>query len=343
MKNHILKINILLLAFVCLLLNSCENDPHDPDFELTGNVQEYFPDYCVRLSTAYNFGGNNYIHLTAEPNFYFSPEEWNLVIEKVDYYIDDEYIQTETVSPYSIEYESKKWNTGAHSVRADITISGKSIDTFVLQTKRIIDNSSSQERAADIWFDYNFATTGQEFFISGNLNPNRSTSGTIMKSFKAEWDEISMGEKTESPYKLQRVITEAVGTKHAVGATMNYVQGNVQLSYAFSMSSYEIPGPTTVKQMFKLKSRYKDYENGEMLEGIARLFIGSEVKATYELELYLDNNPIGTSKSFPYEVSYKLENLNVGDHTLKEQWVRYDEDGNKTSSFSTDEIITITK
>ena len=331
------------MALVCLLLNSCENDPHDPDFELSGNVQKYFPEYCVRLSMSYNFGGKKFFHMTAEPNFYFSPKEWDLVIEKVDYYIDEKYIQTETVSPYSIEYTSDNWITGAHNVRADITISGKNIDTFVFQAKRVIDNSSTQERAADIWFDYDFATTGQEFFISGNFNPNRSTSGTIVKSFTAEWDKISMGEKTESPYKLKRVITEAVGTKHSVSASMEYTQGNLQLSYAFSMSSYEIPGPTTVKQMFKLKSRYKDYQNGEMLEGIARLFIGNEVKASYELDLYLDNNLIGRSKTFPYELSYKLENLEVGDHVIKEQWIRYDENGNKTSSFSTDDIITITK
>lgn len=343
MKNHIQKFSILLIAFVCLFTYSCKNDPHDPDFELRGNVQEYFPDYCVRLSASYNFEGNNYFHMTAEPIFYFSPEEWNLDIEKVDYYIDDEYIQTETESPYSIEYNSANWLTGAHSVRADITISGKNIDTFVFQTKRVIDNSSTQERAADIWFDYDIATTGQEFFISGNLNPNRSTSGTIVKSFTAKWDGISMGEKTEAPYKLNRVITEATGTKHTVNAIMQYTQGNVQQSYSYSISSYEIPGPNTVKQMFKLKSRYQDYQNGETLEGIARLFIGSEVKATYELEVYLDNNLIGESKTFPYELSYKLDNLKIGDHTIKEQWIRIDEEGNKTSSFSTDEIITITK
>lgn len=331
------------MVLLSTTLNSCDNDPHDPDFVLSGDVQKYFPDYCVKLSASYNYGNNKDFHMTAEPYFYFSPSEWNINIDKVDYYIDDQYIQTETISPYTIKYESRDWYTGAHSVRADITISGKNIETFVLQTKKVIDNSTSNDRAVDIWFDYNFATTGQDFFITGNLNPNRSASGTIVNSFSAKWDDISMGEKTSSPYKVSRVVTDAAGTKHEVSAIMKYSQGNVRSSYSFSMLSYEIPGPTTVRQMFNLKSRYNDYKNGYTLEGIARIFIGSEVKASYEFELYMDNNLISHTKDFPYDVSYKLENLELGDHTLKQQWIRYDENGKWTNSFSSNEIITITE
>lgn len=343
MKKYLRIFHTMALVFLTLAFVSCENDSHDPDFELSGDVKKYFPEYCVKLSASYNYGGNKHFYMTAEPYFYFSPEEWNISIDKVDYYVDDEYIQTETVSPYTIKYNSNDWFTGAHNVRADITISGKNIDTFILQTKSVIDNSSSQERAADIWFDYDFATTGQEFFISGNLNPNRSAVGTTVNSFSATWDDISMGEKTSSPYKVNRIITEAAGTTHSVSATLNFTQGNIRQTYGFSMSSYEIPGPTTVRQMFKIKSRYNDYQNGETFEGIARLYVGSDVKSTYEFELYLDKDLIGSTKTFPFDISYKLQNLVTGDHTLKEVWICYDADGNIKSSFSTDEILTITK
>lgn len=326
-----------------LTLTSCDNDPHDPDIVLSGNVEKYFPSYCVNLNVSYNTSSNKYFHMTAEPRFYFVPADWGLVIDKVVYYVDDTYIQTETKSPYSVEYESRDWYVGAHHIRADITISGKNIETFVLQTTKVIDNSSSQERAADVWFDYNYATTGEEFFITGNINYKRSAAGTSIKSFSAKWDASSLGEKTSTPYKLTHVVNSDAGTKHSIDATLKYTQGGVESSYGFYTSTYEIPGPTSVMQSFTLKSRYSDYQNGDILEGIARQFIGSEVKATYELELYLDNVIIGSTKTFPYDLSYKLENLEVGEHPLKKQWVRYDENGNKTSSFSTDEIITITK
>lgn len=333
---------VIAFIFTSLVFASCESDPHDPDIELSGNVSKYFPSYCVNLNVSHNMS-NKYFHMTAEPYFYFTPSDWGIVIDKVDYYVDDTFIKTETKSPFTVEYESSNWSVGAHEIRADISISGKNIETFVLQTKKVIDNSSSQEKAADVWFDYNFATTGEEFFISGNINLKRSATGTTIKSFSAKWDESSMGDKTVSPYKLTRIVKENAGTTHSVSATLKYKQGNTEVSYSFSMPSYEIPGPKSIMQTFRLKSRYYDYQNGDFLEGVGRQFIGSEVKATYELELYLDNILIGSTKTFPYELSYKLENLEVGEHPLKKQWVRYDENGNRTSSFATEETITITK
>lgn len=342
MKYIISKLFLMVMLVFTVLFSSCDNDPHDPDIELSGNVSKYFPSYCVNLSTSYS-GSNKFFSMTCEPHFYFNPSDWDINIDKIDYYVDDEYCQTETVSPFTFKYESHDWYIGAHNVRADITISGKNIETFVLQCTKVIDNSSSQEKAADVWFDYDYATTGQVFFISGNINHNRSASGTIIRSFSAKWDGESIGEVSDAPYKLTRTMTDMSGTKHSVSATLVYKQGSIETSYTFSMSSYEIPGPTSVMQTFKLKSRYNDYQNGETLEGVARQFIGNEVKSSYKFELYLDNVLIGSSTSFPYELSYKLVDLTLGEHTLKKQWVRYDENGNRTSSFSTDEIITITK
>lgn len=332
----------IVFVFTSLYFVSCDNDPHDPDIELSGNVSKYFPSYCVDLSVTYSMS-NMYFHMKAEPRFFFNPSEWGIVVEKVDYYVDGVYIKTETQSPYTVEYESSDWYTGTHDIRADITISGSKIETFVLQTNEVIENSSSQVKAADIWFDYNYATTGEEFFVSANINPRRSAPGTTITSFSAKWDETSMGDATSSPYKLTRIVNEDAGTTHSVSATLRYKQENSEVSYSFSMPSYEIPSPNSIRQNFTLKSRYYDYQNGEILEGVARQFIGSEVKATYEFELYLDDILIGSSKTFPYELSYKLENLEIGEHPLKKQWVRYDENGIRSSSFSTNEIITITE
>ncbi len=341
-KNRLYSLVILLWTAISMVFISCEDD-HKDDFELTGNVSKYFPSYCVNLSGSFNWGGGKYFHMIIEPRFYFDASEWGLSIDKVEYYIDNVYYKTETESPYQIEYESRDWYVGAHSVRADITISGSKIETFVLQCSKSLDNSSSQERAADIWFDYNYATTGDEFFITGNINTNRSAPGTSIKSFSCKWDDASMGEKTSTPYKLTHMVTESPETKHNVSASLTYIQGNTTINYGFSMQNYEIPGPNSVKQIFIVKSSYSDYENGEYFQGVARQFIGKNVKSTYGVEIYLDDKLIGASMTFPYELSYKLENFSVGEHTLKKQWVRYDEEGNKTSAYSTDDVITITK
>lgn len=343
MKNKIQATIIFCGFFLTCLFTSCEDIQQEEEFELTGNVSQYFPSYCVNLEGSYSWGSDNHFQMTMKPNFYFDPSEWGLKIDKVKYYIDDVYYKTETQSPYKIEYESKNWEAGAHNLRADITISGEKIETFVLQCTKSLNTSSSAAKALDVWFDYNYATIGEDFCLTAHLNESRSSEGSKIKSFTSKWDDTSMGQTTSAPYKLTHKVTEAPGTKHNIKASLQCVQGNSTVTYGYSRSGYEIPGPNDVMQTFIVKSRYSDYKNGECFQGIARQFIGKEVKGTYEFKLYLDGLLIASSKTFPYEVSYIIKNQSVGNHKLKKQWVRYDEEGKITNAYSTDDFITITQ
>lgn len=321
---------------------SCDNDPHDPDIELSGDISGLIPSYSVNLMCSYNTS-NKYIHLDAEPSIYLDIDRWGLRIDKVDYYVDDVFCETKTSAPYKFTYESHDWYTGAHSVRADLTISGKNIDTLILPCTKILDNSSSGEKAADIYFDYNYVTTGDELRFSICFNPERSKPGTKILSSNASWDGTSMGEKTSAPYIFAKRITDAVGTKHELAASVTYEQGKVKTTHSFSYSSYEICGPTTVHQSYRICSSYRDYENGEKLKGKAILFKGSEVTANYGLEIYLDDILIAETKEFPYEHEYLLSDLSVGEHALKQTWIRYDANWVKQGAVSSDETLTITK
>lgn len=331
-----------IMVMAILAITSCDNDPHDPDIVLSGDISGLVPSYSARLSCSVSTS-NKHISLTAEPTIYLDLDKWGLRVDKVDYYIDDVYCETKTVSPYKFTYESNEWTTGAHNLRADISISGKNIETLILPCTKDLDNSSHQSEAVDIYFDYNRVGPGEEFFIAAYLNEERSAPSTKVTSFTGEWNGVTLGTKNYSPYKLTRTVTEEAGTKHSVSAKITYTQGSVTTNYSFSFSQYEICGPTTVAPTYRIKSGYNDFENGDYLRGVARIFIGSEVKATYGFELYLDDVLIAETRQFPYDHEYKLSNLSVGEHTLKEQWVRYNLDGQKLSSYSTDEIITITK
>ncbi len=107
MDKFIFKILILLTVLFAHILTSCENDPHDLDIELSGNVEKYFPSYCVQFGGSHSFSNNSF-SLSGAPRFYFDPSEWGIKVDKVEYYLDEEYLQTETVSPYAIEYKNSK-------------------------------------------------------------------------------------------------------------------------------------------------------------------------------------------------------------------------------------------
>ena len=331
---------IAILSSVIFI--SCDNDPHDPDIELSGDISSLIPSYSVNLMCSYNTS-NKYIHLDAEPSIYLDLDRWGLKIDKVEYYVDDIFCEAQTVAPYKFTYESHDWYTGAHTVRADLTISGKNIETLIFPCTKVLDNSSTGAKAADIYFDVNYVTTGDELCLSVGFNPERSDPSTRIVSAKASWDDVSVGEKTSAPYRFTKIITDAVGSKHDLSASVTYEQGKTKTTHSFSYPSYDICGPTTTRQSYKICSSYRDFKNGEKLKGKAIIFIGSEVTTNYGLEIYLDDVLIAETKEFPFEHEYLLSNLSVGEHILKENWVRYDGNWVKQGSISSNETITITK
>lgn len=344
MKNN--KITIIALAlmtiFFTVIISSCENDPHDPDIELSGDISSLVPSYSANLSCSYNTS-DKFIHLEAEPDIYLDMDKWGLKLEKVDFYVDDVYCESKTTSPFRFTYESSDWYTGAHTVRADLTITGKNIETLIFPCSRVIDNSSLGEKAADIYFDYNYVSTGDELCFEVCYNPERSAPNTNITSVTASWDNETLGEKKNAPFVFKKIITNAVGSQHELEATVEYTQGKKQRTLSFTHSYFEILGPTSAKQSYKICSFYRDYKNGEILRGKAKIYKGKEVSVVYGLELFLDNNKIAETKEFPFEHSYKLLGLSIGEHKLTQKWTRYDETGKALGAISTDEIITITK
>ena len=138
MKHFKLKNIYCLIAAVVLSVAavSCD-DPHDPDVDLSGDISELVPPNSVHLNCNYTIGGGR-IDLTVEPYFFLDLEFWNLKVDKVTYYIDDTLCATETAAPYKFTYRSGNWPGGKHTLRADITISGKNVNTFVLKCTRDI-------------------------------------------------------------------------------------------------------------------------------------------------------------------------------------------------------------
>ncbi len=319
---------IVLVSLFCTNITSCDDFPQDPDVELSGDISELVPSYSVYLMCQYSLG-NHSINLEAEPLVFLDMDLWKLKVNKVDYYIDDVFQETKTTSPYTFTYESTDWTTGAHTVKANLTISGKDIDTFVFTCTKVIDNSSGSDKAADIYWDYNFVTTGDEFRLELCFNPERSFPGTKIISAKASWDGTSIGEKTSSPFVFTKTISEKPGTVHNISSSAVYIQGKENLTNQFSFPSYEICDTKSARYSYSICSRYRDYKNGEKLRGKARLFKGKDAIYNYGFELYLDGNQIAQTKEFPYIHEYLLTNLSVGEHTLKEVWITYDENWNK--------------
>ncbi len=342
MMRYIALVKLIALFLSAVLFIGCNDDAHDPDPVLKGDISDLVPSCSVRLNCSYSMS-NSHINLEATPSIYIDMDRWCLKISKVDYYVDDIYCESVYESPYKFQYESREWYPAAHSLRADITITGDNIETMILPCIKVLDNSSAGTKAADIYFDYNYVTTGDELTINVCLNPERSEPGTKLVSAKATWNSDLIGETSSAPFEFKRIISEEPGSTHSLSASATYEQGGKKYTYSFTYPDFEICGPATSRSSYSICSRYRDFENGEKLHGKATVYKGDDVKTNYELEIYLDEFMIASTRNFPYEHEYLLSGLSKGQHTLKETWIRYDENWEKLGSVIYDETITITK
>lgn len=138
MKNLLyilfLSANLLLSG---LLFTACSDDPHDPDFELSGDISGYFPEYSIVLNCSYSTQNQN-VHLEAEPTIQIDLEKWNLQLERIDYYVDDVFCGSQTEAPYKLIYESSTWTHGTHVVEGIAIISGNNVETVHFPFRKVI-------------------------------------------------------------------------------------------------------------------------------------------------------------------------------------------------------------
>lgn len=137
----------VMVLLPTIMLLSCD-DPHDPDIELSGDISMLIPPQSVNLGCSYSITNKN-IHLEAEPMIYIDFDRWGLKIDKVEYFIDETLCETKTYAPYKFTYESHEWNSGAHTLRVELTISGDNVDTLILPYTKVLNNSSSGVKNAD--------------------------------------------------------------------------------------------------------------------------------------------------------------------------------------------------
>lgn len=286
----------------------------------------------------------NHTYITAEPLFSISPSDVSMKVDKIEYYLDDALCKTVTANPYTLEYKSDKILTGRHKIHAVATIIRKDNTSFELESTKEFDINSVESKEADIWFDYNFTSTGDTFYISADVNKKRSPNVDII-SMSVDWDGNKIGETFSAPFRIEKIITEPTGSKHEIKATVKYTQDGVESTRTFEIPMYEIVGSDLYEvTSFILKSSTKEYKNGEYLEAIAHVYPSQF--PDYHLYIYIDDIEIANVTTWSnfqdnkYELKYLLNNLKPGKHILKYRF-DYSSSGNDIMGFPVEEEITI--
>lgn len=330
-----------LVSFLILTLLSCEDD-NVGDFVLTGNIEHLIPDGSYNLKKTTTSDGQ-YVIFT--PNLNSNFEYWGLTLKQVEYYIDDVLYKTETVLPCELMINKNNMEIGNHKLIAQMTIVGEACNDVILKKEDVFYISSIGEisnRHGDFYINYNHVMKGDELIITPELLVNRSTDGCKIDEVKYYWDGSLISTVTSSPFELKYKVDAEEKTEHSIRIVIIYHDNfSSNLTYNWSYGNYTVRTADDYFGFWDIKSGRNDYTNGETVSLVAKLFKGTNVKKTFEIEFYFDDELIGKSSSFPYTLDYKLENLTKGSHIIKGKIIT--KEGDLTSSQSGEETIIITE
>jgi len=335
----------LLMSFA-LFMTSCE-DEKVGEYKLTGNIESLIPANSYNITRTITSGSNGTSYLVVVPELNDQFEYWGLYVKKIEYYIDNSLFKTVDTSPYDLICPVTEIGYGNHTVTAKITVSGEYCNDAVLEKSDnffISSSGSVSSQTAQIYFDYNHICKGEMLHITPYVIEERSPKGSKITEAKYYWDDKLIATKTTSPFTWDYQVDADAGTSHSIRVSLRYSDdNNTNNSLSWSYSNYTVMNDDDCIYYWerKLADNENEYQNGETVESIAKVYKGKNNKNTYTFKLYFDGTVIAESTAFPYEVDYKLENLVAGSHIFKSEWTikRSDDTSYKTSQNHTIIIV----
>lgn len=320
--NKVFPLYLLLFFFTFGGMTSCNEETSDDDFKLKGDISQYVPNYaCVLDATILN-GSDGYAYMKFTPTVIADLPFWGLQLKDAKYFINGKIVGTGSGNELSLETKSSSLSTDTYNAKALFTIGGEECnDVTIEQEKQIYVTPSSTD--GYLFIDYNYVTKGDVLHIV----PYAPPSNTIhINKVTYHWDGTNY-ETTTPPYDWKHQVTEEVGTKHDLTATVSYTRGNSSATYSLTYSSFNILGEEDEIASTELMYDIKEYKNGQTVQLASKSYVGNGKKETYEIKYYLDDKLVGQTSTFPYIFKYKLTNESVGIHRFKCQAILKYEDG----------------
>lgn len=348
MKTVKLIVIMLVVSILSISTVSCGDDeplaPVDPP-ETPVDVQSIIDDNGLILvasffrSTKVPFSKTYMIDLKAHVIVSQSLARNNLVVEKIVYYINGEQIASSSTPPFDINFSDEGWTIGSYNLTAIATINGKEYQLKNVEILTINDPSDRDNRC-DIVYECTPSTTGGTMQFTALLNEGRSSAGMRIRSMTLLWDGQEVKTITKAPFVIDRRTVEKIGTTHSVMALLTLTNDNGDLfTEQYINTRYIIRGTDETVASYMLNSKYPDYKLGESIHGMGRFWDFRIPQGKEKLEVFLDNELIANSSSFPFDHEYKLQGLSLGKHKVSTVWTSLDSNGNVIVSIPGEEIF----
>lgn len=321
----------IMIPCFAISLISCEDESEDAI-----PVQDLVVPESAYSFTVTSVNNDSETIVFAEPKFTENFEILGCKVTKVIYYVDNTLASTETLSPFKLEYKTKSLSAGPHILKAVFTVSGENYNEATVECKKefqVKNSSSDQLPAVDFTFDYDhYVRVGNKIHASVTMN-DRYDAGYKLNKVEFYFDGNLIKTIEEAPFEMEYSTNLIVGESHSISATIKYSFSSSSTATYSSSGNVRVLNEEDTRYIF-VPHYYSNisYSNGDIISGTGLLYKGQGDNSSYELNLYWDDTLVGTSKEFPYFFSYKITNAAVGIHSLKYEWVKYSDDGNKSAT-----------
>lgn len=280
----------------------------------------------LSMQTTWSYSGKN-VSFTidaVELTKTLSDNGW--IINSVSYYLDDELIETTNEKPYSLHYTAKDLKRGKHYLRvmAQINNSTNGKETELATTHEV-----EVGPGMNFYVDYEqYIKPGEPLTATPYFLDKRSDSGCVITSVTYWIDNEKIETKTSTPFSLTYNLPSDE-KKHKLDVSISY-SNNSETSklYYLTFSDIQFMKPDTHEYLGRWKGS-GNFFVGDVLECYAKVYRGDNVSGTDHVKIYIDDNYLGESSTFPYSIDYKFTNEDVGSHSLRFEWESYDTLGNR--------------
>lgn len=305
-KLQILCCSIAALFAASLLFVSCKDNE---GWKRPSDMTPYIPDYCIGTDGSWYVSGS-IASFNLEPRVYADFDFWKLKIVSIDYYIDDELVQTDRQEPYSFIYTAVGLDKGTHKlimkVKIKDLVNGKEI--IISPTKQFEikeDGASGSTGGLSVQVSWSFSGTDATFSISSvGLTQTLIDNNWKLKSVSYYIDEELIETVSEEPFALHYTAKNLKRGKH-------YLSVIAQISNPVSGKETELSSTHEVS-VGPGMNFYVDYNQyikpGELFVATPyfldkRSDSGCEIKSvTY----WVDDEKVDTKNTAPFALSYNL-------------------------------------
>ena len=330
-----------LLTVVLLGMLSCGNEEEE---QLT-DLELVIPSnaYSFTVSTV-NTEKESIVF--AEPSFTKNLDILGCVVKKIVYYVDNSLASTETSAPFKLEYRTNHLSKGQHILKAVFTVGGDGYkDKTVECVKEFNVTNSSSSSQSNVKFDIQYDTylrVGDKIHVSVNII-DIYNAGYKIREVQYYFEDKLISNIKNAPFDLDYTPTLVVGQKYKLQIDISYSIGTTTVKYSYVTSVIVLADDETRYLFYPSFTYDPHFSNGETISGKGLLYRGKGDENSYELNIYWDEELVGTSRIFPYEFNYTIINAKMGIHKLKHEWKTYNKNGKYQGGSSSENKITIDK